>query len=351
MRVAVVADETTYHVNTDATTRIEKLTELLANRGHEVTVFTVKWWEAVTDDFEAGNIPYQAVTAEPTDPGRRFATKLPRRLRQFDPEIIHATHSNPIAIHTATVASAILQAPLIVDWYEYTPPSGIETTLQKLAAKAPHTVVTPSRLVETGVRELGRPASAIDVIPNSIEMELIRDTEPDRVADIVYSRVLDPASNLENLLLSLAELRDLDWTTAVIGDGPERDRYENQAADLRIDDRVQFLGNLSLERRIQLFKGAHVCVHTALRTPFPTDFLRALACGCIGIAEYHAESSAHELIEGLRRGFRTTTESELVDAIHEAAGLEHRDIDEHFARFDERSFLEQYLEIYRSHLF
>lgn len=351
MRVAVVAEETANQVETDATTRIAKLTDLLANRGHEVTVFTARWWDGVSDEYEANDIPYQAVTPTRSDPGRRFATKLPRRLRGFGPEIIHATHTNPLAIHTATIASSVLNAPLIVDWYDYTPPTGFDATIHQLAARSPHTVVTPSRLVETGVRELGRPGKAIDVIPNGIEMDLIRDTESDSVADIVYSRVLDQASNLENLLLSLAELRDLDWTTAVIGNGPERDRYEKQAADLRIDDRVNFLGTLSLERRIQIFKGAHVCVHTALRTPFPTDFLRALACGCIGIAEYHAESSAHELIEGRRRGFRTTTESELVDAIREAATLEHRELDEHFARFDERSFLEQYLDIYRSHLF
>jgi len=148
-------------------------------------------------------------------------------------------------------------------------------------------------------------------------------------------------------LLALAELRTVDWSAAVIGEGPERDRYEEMAADLRIDDRVSFLGEQPLARRLAIFKGAHVAVHTALRAPFAREFLRALACGCVGIAEYHAESSAHELVERRDRGSRVTDEAELAEAIEGAADHERMDVDESFAAFDESEILEQYLACYR----
>ncbi len=351
MRVAVVAEETAHHVDTPATDRLGRLAELLGARGHDISIFCAQWWDGQPETFEADGLTYQAVTRDTAQPIRRFATHLPGLLRQFNPEIIHVAHVESLPIHTAVLTGGLTRTPVIVDWYDYTPPTNGRATARRLAARAPTTVVAPSRLVETGIRELGRTETDIDIIPTGIEMDRIRAIDPEPTADIVYSRPLDPDANLESLLLALAELRDMDWHAAIIGDGSERDRYEQQAADLRIDDRVTFLGDRPLDERLAIFKGAHVSVHTAIKAPFVTDFLRSLAAGCVGIAEYHAESSAHELIEGRDRGFRTTTEESLVEAIRESATLEHREIDEDFDRYDERAFLEAYLDIYRSHLF
>jgi glycosyltransferase involved in cell wall biosynthesis len=178
-------------------------------------------------------------------------------------------------------------------------------------------------------------------------MDLIREIDPESRGEIVYSRSLDPYANLESLLLGLAELRDYGWQATVMGDGPDRDRYEQHARDLRIDDRVDFIGAQPLERRIGIFKGAHVAVHTATYSPFPTDFLRALACGCVGIAEYQENSSAHELIVQQPRGFRTTSESELASSIQESGSIEKLEIDESYANYDLSEFLDQFIGRYR----
>jgi glycosyltransferase involved in cell wall biosynthesis len=175
---------------------------------------------------------------------------------------------------------------------------------------------------------------------------VIRATEPTDGGDIVYARRLDADANLESLLLALAELRTSDWSATVIGDGPARAAYERQAADLRIDDRVAFTGTLSREQRVARYRGAHAFVHTARRTPFATELLWALASGCTGVVEYHAESSAHELVEARERGFLATGGDELVDCLRGAAGLARRDIDEEFAAFDEERVADRYLDAY-----
>jgi glycosyltransferase involved in cell wall biosynthesis len=243
----------------------------------------------------------------------------------------------------------------VTEWYGDVEEYG---RVERKALGAADRVLVPSELVETAVREhVDLAADAVEVVPNSVDVDEIRGTEPRRVADVVYARELDAGANLESLLLALAELRQTDWTAAVIGDGPEREAYEQQARDLRIDDRITWLGECTREQRIATYRGAHVFAQTADECLFPTEFLWALASGCIGIVEYHANSSAHELVEhylkpgGNRdRAFRTTSEGELAAAIREAADLERLDYDPAFDEYDHDAVLEQYLQCYRDEI-
>ncbi|WP_423745924.1 glycosyltransferase (plasmid) [Haladaptatus sp. SPP-AMP-3] len=348
MRVAFVAEVTAQHDDTGRTRRLRRLAELLANRGHDVTVFCAQWWDGDHETFEQDGVVYNAVTTDPPgqSPSRRFALSLPGALRRSKPDVIHAA-AVPKHVLAAKTASKLARAPLVVDWYES--PSEIESTSKSLrmAARAPDEVITPSETIRTRVRELGADGGDVRVIPNSIDMDAIRDARVVDGANIVYSRRLDEDANVESLFLALAELRDKGWHAVIIGDGPEREGYERQAADLRIDDRVEFTGAQPVEKRIPVFRGAHVYVQTARREAFPTDLLRALACGCAGVVEYHVESSAHELVEQEERTFRTTSEQELTDALRAAADLPRMTENEEFERYDNDPVLERYLDCYR----
>jgi glycosyltransferase involved in cell wall biosynthesis len=349
MRVAVVAERTEQHAQTGATSRLSDLTSGLTARDHDVAVFCSRWWEGgeSVPTFDVDGVTYRMVTRDASTPGWKFAARLLRKLRQFDPDVIHAAHDPPAAVLGAGIARRLAGAPLVVAWYDGDPRTGWAEHTRDLAARTPDRVLVPSHLIETAVLERGRSAEGTRVVPDSVDMDAIRETEPESSADIVYSRRLDEDANVESLFLALAELRDVDWSLAVVGDGPERRTYERQAGDFRIDDRVTFLGAQPLERRIAIMKGAQVAVHTARHAPFPREFLRALACGCVGIAAYHAGSSAHELVETHGRGMRVSSDAELTDAIRRAADMEHRTVDEEFARFDEDAVLNQYVACYR----
>jgi glycosyltransferase involved in cell wall biosynthesis len=349
MRVAIVTERTVHHAETNATTRTAQLASALADRDHDVTVFCSQWWDdgEVTTTDEATGVAYRAVTHHPSAPDLRFAARLPGVVSGFDPDVIHAVHEpHPIVLGAGT-AARISRAPLVVDWYEADPGSGRGGRTRRLAARRPDRVIAPSRLVETELRELGAPADGIMRIPDAIDMDAIRGIDPEPVADIVYARRLDGEAGLESLLLALAELRRFDWSLAVVGDGPERRTCERRAAEFRIDDRVSFLGARPPGERIAIMKGARVAVHTAHRTPFPREFLRALACGCVGVAVYRAASSAHELIETHPRGIRVSSDDQLADAIRRAAGMDHRTVDSSFAPFDEDAVVDRYLACYR----
>ena len=343
MRVAFVSLRTPEHAESGATRRIDRLARQLAGRGHDVTVYCARWWDGDDAEHEVDDVSYRAVTGDPTATWR-FAALLPFLIASSQPHLVHAAYTPPLGVLAAKVGALLARIPLVVDWYGDEPAAG---RAGDYAARWPDVVLTPSRLVRTWVRERGVPSEAVRVVPDSIDMTEIRNATVRGDADVVYSRRLDEDAGLESLLLGLAELRELDWTCEVIGEGPERERYEQQAADLRIDDRVEFVGDLPLQERLSRYRAAQVFVQTARRECFARELLWALASGCVGVVEYQAESSAHELIEHQDRGLRTTNDRELTDAIVEAADMEAMDLDEAFEEYDHQAVLKRMLEFYR----
>ncbi|MFB6219528.1 MAG: glycosyltransferase [Halobacteriaceae archaeon] len=356
MRVAVVAAVTSQHRETERRWRTRRTAELLAARGLDVVVCCARWWGATGSfvDEEAG-VRYRAVAPTPGSPG--FGTRVAAAVRDADPAVVHAVHDRPRHALGGAVGARLAGAPLVLDWYDTTVPrpdrgplAGAVTPARRWVARqavrAADAVTVPSRTVGTHVQSVGDPAR-LRSVPNGIEFDRVRAVEPDGDAEIVTSGRLDATADLEGLLLALAEFREYDWRATVVGDGPARRAFERSAADLRIDDRVAFDGDLGLDERLARFKAAHVYVHTATRTPFATDLLRAMACGCVGVVEYHEQSSAHELVEQRERGFRVTTEAELVETLGTAGELERLDRDDSFAEFDEREVVRQYLDCYR----
>ena len=345
MRVAFVSIDTVFHRDTETNQRLQSVLELLRDAGHDVHLFCARFWDDESPTLERDEITYHAVTDDP-DARRSFCLRVPFDLAAAGADVVHASARPPTALLAAGWGARLLRTPLVAEWYG---DGGIDDDRwTRRAIGRADRLVTPSELVATWVRERGADGDVVETIPNPIDLERVRDVTPDDRVDVVYARRLDEGANLESLLLALAELRDREWTATVIGDGPERGAYERLASDLRIEDRLTFAGDCSLEERIAAYRGAHVFAQTAEHCVFPTEMLWGLAAGCVGIVEYHAESSAHELVEGWDRGFRTTSEEELADAIVAAGDLEHRQFDDRFADYDRSEITERYLEQYRT---
>jgi glycosyltransferase involved in cell wall biosynthesis len=341
MRVAVVAMETSHHRDTEGRHHVEGLARKLADAGHEVSVFCAQWWEGSNSRFTPENVTYRAVTVEPAETS--FCTRLPPLLAKYRPDIVHAIPDPSAVLVAASAGAKLARCPLVAEWYGDYISSG---RWSDRALSAPDTFVTPSELVQTRLREAGADGDRTTIIPESIDMDLVHDVDPAEEVDVVYAHPLDESANVQSLFLGLAELRQKGWSATIIGDGPERETYEQEAADLRIDDRVTFVGACDREQRLAIYKGAQVFVQTAFREYFATELLWALACGCIGIVEYQADSSAHELIEHRERDFRVTTPQEIADKIVEAAGMDHRTVDESLSEYDHGAVADQYQSLY-----
>ena len=324
MRVAFASLFAPGHGETPARTRTLRTARGLADRGHDVIWLCARWWGGDHDAFEEDGIEYRAVTAEPAPAA--FAAR-------------------PTATgRAATVAGSLSRVPVVVDWWR-DHPADARRWYRPLARRA-DAVATPSRTTKTRVREHGADGEDVRVLPESIDFDAVESAGVDDRFDAVYARRLDRHANVETFLLGLAELRGRDWTAAVIGDGPERGRIEATARDLRIADRVEFLGDLPIDERLPILKGTHVAVATATWETFATDLLWAVACGCVALVEYQADSSAHELVEGRERGRLVTSPAELADEFVAVSDLERRAVDREFASFDHDAVIDRYVGLY-----
>ena len=344
MRIAVVAFETTHRTARAGLKRTEALARALSRRGHDVTVFCTQWWYSpdagpwrVDDDLR-----YRRIDIAPDLPSS--VVRLPVQLARFRPDVIHAAPAPPELLLSARVGATLSRAPLVCDWYG---DEQFDSRLLGPARRAPSHTVVPSDYVESGLREDGIAGEHLTVLREFLEFEAIEAVEPAGEEHIVAGRRLDSDANLESLFLGLAELRREDWSATVIGDGPARGEFEQAAADLRIGDRVEFVGDVPREERIAHYRNAHTFVHTARRESFATELMWALACGCTGVVEYQSDSAAHELVERRPRGFRVTTSEEIAGAIQDSRDLDHRTIDDDFREFDRERVLESLLALYR----
>jgi glycosyltransferase involved in cell wall biosynthesis len=344
MDVALVAMRTDPPFAAEETARRRRIAEGLASRGHDVTVLCARWWGFDGAIWEDGGVTYRAVCDRAA--AGTFAARLPTTLARVQPDVVHAAASPPAAVASARAAATALRVPLLVDWWAVHPAD--RSAAYRRVARLPSMVTAPSRLAATDAREHGVPDDRVTVVPEPVDYDRVRAASIDTRADIVYARRLDADANVESLLLALAELRDRSWRAAVIGDGPARPTAEEAAADLRIDDRVAFLGDLPLADLLPVLRGAHVFAQTATRERFASELLWALACGCVGVVEYQADSAAHELVEGDRTGVRVTNPQELADQIAAAAGRDRRTVDERFDEFDRPAVFRRLEDCYRA---
>ena len=345
MRVAVVTMDTRHLDDGPRTWRLARVIRRLKERGNEVIVYCHQWWDGDVDEFEQNGISYRAMTTDRS--AGQFATRLPFALRRDKPDIVHASYAPPSLAVAATAGKLLTRRPVLVEWYGDIPVDGTRR-IPRAAARRASALVTPSRYVQTRVRELGAADEDTHIIPDWIDIERIQDIPPADGPDILTARRLDEEANVDMMLLGLAELRDRDWTAIVIGDGPARHQFEAKAAELRIDDRVRFVGEVPRDQRIAHYRAARVFVQTARRCPFPRELLWALACGCAGVVDYQEHSAAHELVERFDRGFLTTGSEELSEAILEAAALDERTSNDAFDRYDDDRVLDQYFDVYDS---
>src|SRR5947208_8229298 len=127
-------------------------------------------------------------------------------------------------------------------------------------------LVAGSDLAGTLVRR-DAPNLPIAVIP---QLGALAPHEPQHVPHeglaIGYVGRLVPHKGLDILLQALALQRDAKWRLTIVGDGPERERLERLASELRLAARVRWTGGLPTEQVANLWPELDVLVQPSRAT-------------------------------------------------------------------------------------
>ena len=156
--------------------------------------------------------------------------------------------------------------------------------IQRAAAKADGLITVCDALKDSLVK-LGVSAERIAVLRNGIDLHLFHpiDRAQARIRLGISRRTLGSVGHLidrnghHNVIQALVDLPDTDLI--IVGDGPERRSLANLASQLRVHDRVRFLGSIDQIQLREVYNALDALVLASSREGWANVLLEAMACG------------------------------------------------------------------------
>jgi 1,2-diacylglycerol 3-alpha-glucosyltransferase len=123
----------------------------------------------------------------------------------------------------------------------------------------------------------------LEVVPNGVDIDLYEMyyETPDDTVKIVSTARLSAEKSLDRLIKSASHIKtDKDWRIIIVGDGPERSTLEELAKNLRVADRIDFVGEKSQKEVIEILNNSNIFVLTSSGFDNqPMSILEATAAG------------------------------------------------------------------------
>ncbi len=315
MKLAFVYDAVYPWVKGGAEKRIHELGKRLAEEGHEVHVFGVKWWDS-EDLLEYEGLILHGVCGRMDlyVNGRRsvleaiiFSIKLfPHLIRdRFD--VIDTSAFPYFSCFTVKLISIFRKNQMVITWhevwgnywYEYLGWRGFFGKLvEYLASKLIHKSIAVSAVTKKSLEALGVDSENIHIMPNGIDLKRIADIPPSPdECDIIFVGRLIREKNVDVLLEALGYVRArLNVKCHIIGDGPEKERLIGVAAGRGLLSNVRFFGFMGYEEVIARIKSSKILVMPSTREGFGIIVLEAFACGVPVITVKSPRNAAYELV-------------------------------------------------------
>jgi len=310
MKIAYVHDAIYPFIKGGAEKRMYELSRRLAERGHEVHVFGMRWWGEEPTIEQDGVHLHGVCEAVPLySRGRRsiraamnFAKAVlpPLVKERFD--IIDCYQAPYLHVFPTKVGAIAKHSRLAVTWHEvwrgywqeYLGKLGVVGRIMEkmILLRVADKVIAVSDQTKDDLISLGVGGEKISVVPNGINYNQMQGIKPaGEESDVVYLGRLIKPKNVDVLLRAIELLkRDFPKLKAsIIGDGPERTSLERLAGELGIQDHVKFFGFVEdFDEVAARMKSSKVFVIPSIQEGGASIVtLEANACGLPAIAADH----------------------------------------------------------------
>lgn len=160
--------------------------------------------------------------------------------------------------------------------------------IQKRVAQHATKIIVPSKYLKQIVTNWGIPGNKISVIYNAFEpLETLPTREELRRKFSFSGKVmisvgrLVPWKGFEGLITVFAELykNDPSLNLVIIGDGPDRQKLEQQVQNLCLNDRIIFTGRFAQHEMLEYIKASDVFVLNTSYEGFSHQLIEVLAVG------------------------------------------------------------------------
>ncbi|MBQ3737412.1 MAG: glycosyltransferase [Bacteroidales bacterium] len=204
------------------------------------------------------------------------------------PDIIHAHFYSIAAI--ASILKKKYSIPFVITEHSSKlnkPATEISNLDKRLATKAYQNcdrLITVSEALRDNIfRNFGYDSI---VIPNMVDNQCFQylDKAKDD-APFVFVSVgnLIPIKAFDKLIEAFSQVKD-DIKLLIIGEGPERERLQNQIKNLRLEAQVKLLGQLKRDEINKVYQESHVFVLASQSETFGVSYIEAMYAGLPVIA-------------------------------------------------------------------
>lgn len=308
LRVAVIA-ACPFPLARGTPVRVLRLSEALADRGHDVHVFSYHLGSGPVGKgvgvHRIANVPsYQKLGPGPSfrklvqlDPMLAGLTRRAHREHPFD--VMHAHHYEGLMV--GAVARLGRRVPLVYDAHTMLTnelPSyslglpmfakrGLSRTLDRLLpALADHTICVSQKIRDTLVNEIGMRDERVSVMANGVEFEHFDPAPhaPPSVSGpqrVIFTGNLAAYQGVDHLLRAFAlARRQVQDARLAIGTDDRFDAYEALSAELRIREAIDILPSPTFDELPRLLASAHVAVNPRVDCDgVPVKLLNYMASG------------------------------------------------------------------------
>jgi len=351
MRIAIFSDTYPPQINGVATSTFNLVNTLKAH-GNEVLLVTVNR----TDNkfkYENGIIEIPGLVLKKLYGYRAapiYHSKAMKIIKEWKPEIIHNQTDAPIGWFSKIVARN-LDIPIVYTYhtqyedYTYYVTKGNFDRLarkgvqyySKLVAKGSTGFITPSIKTKEMMRLYGTDVY-ISVIPTGIDFSLFDEKEinQEEIKEFKNAHginenttvflILGRLANEKSMDISityyaslLKKYPDLDTKMLVVGGGPARNSLELLVHELKIADKVEFLGPVPATKVPFFYHLGDIYTSASITETQGLTFMESMASGSIVLARF--DDNLTGVIEDNRTGFFFTSEETFIEKAQKIINL------------------------------
>lgn len=318
LNIAVVSDAIYPYHRGGKETRIYQLTTQLARMGHDVHIYTMKWWEGDDNRIENGVHLHAISPLYPLYVGERRSIRQALvfflacfKLVRYQFDILEIDHMPYFPLYAGKIVSLIKRRPMYATWHEVWgrkywqnylgPVAGlIGYALERFTIYLPTHIVAVSPHTADRLRSVLHYQKPVSIAPNGIDGAAIQKIKPaTETSDIIYVGRLLAHKNVDVLIQAIAQLRQTHPHVRCIigGNGPELDNLRALVAKLGLEQNVILKGTIATDtEKFALMKASRVFVLPSDREGFGIVALEAGVCGLPVVTIDHPDNAARHLI-------------------------------------------------------
>jgi glycosyltransferase involved in cell wall biosynthesis len=305
--------------------RLNEITTRLAADGHDVHVYTMKWWSGKRHIVRDGVHLHAISRLYPLYKNDRRSTKqavmfgfavYKMLFRRFD--VIDVDSMPFFPVYSARVICNLKRKKLTATWHEVTglsawraytgPISGlIAYMIERRAAKLPDRIITNSE--HTSARLKVKKGATVITVPLGIDLDYIYSSPVSAVhSDIFYAGRLIPHKNVDVLIRAIKIVKPAfpNVRCLIVGSGPEKDNLQKLITELDLKQNVKIVGfKEKASDMFGLMKASKMFVLPSTREGFSLSAIEANAAGLPVITVNHPDNNARNLVTNGVNGFVT----------------------------------------------